>query len=114
MLKKVKPYTLNHDKHGMLFLPCIETSNHGLTQAPNQAIKSHFSRFIYSTPTHYLSVRYGLGTLMTNKIMMEVLKEDKKRESLTPMRLIIWQWRGLTIDIDARSRDCHAMDALEL
>ena len=45
---------------------------------------------------------------------MEVYKKTKSGESLTPMQLIVRQWRGLTIDIGARSRDCHATDALEL
>ena len=47
MLKKVIPYTLNHDKHGTLSLPSIKTSNYELTQMPNQAIKSYFSRFSF-------------------------------------------------------------------
>ena len=41
-------------------------------------------------------------------------KEDKKVESLTSMRLTNGLWRFPSIDINARSRDCHAMDALEL
>ena len=63
MLKKVIPYTLNHDKHGTPSLPSIKTSSHELTQTPNQALKSYFSHFSYSTPMHYLSMSHGLGTL---------------------------------------------------
>ena len=41
--------------------------------------------------------------------------EKKKRgESLTSTRLINELWRCPSIDVDARSRDCHATDALEL
>ena len=40
--------------------------------------------------------------------------EDKKGESLTSTRLINELWRCPSIDVNARSRDCHAMDALEL
>ena len=38
--------------------------------------------------------------------------EDKKGESLTLTRLINGLWRCQSIDINARSRDCHATDAL--
>ena len=40
--------------------------------------------------------------------------EDKKGESLTLTRLINELGRCPSIDVNARSRDCHAMDALEL
>ena len=35
-------------------------------------------------------------------------------ESLTSTRLINELWRCPSIDVNARSRDCHATDALEL
>ena len=38
----------------------------------------------------------------------------QKGESLTLTRLIKGLWRCLSIDGNARSRDCHAMDAPEL
>ena len=38
-------------------------------------------------------------------------KEDKKVESLTSMRLTNGLWRCPSIDVNARSRDCHAMNA---
>ena len=38
--------------------------------------------------------------------------EDKKGESITSMRLINRLWRCQSIDVNARSRDCHATDAL--
>ena len=41
--------------------------------------------------------------------------EDKKGEdSLTSTRRINGLWRCPSIDVNARSRDCHATDALEL
>ena len=40
--------------------------------------------------------------------------EDKKGESLTSTRLINELWRCPSTDVNARSRDCHATDALEL
>ena len=38
----------------------------------------------------------------------------QKGESLTSTRLINELWRCPSIDVNARSRDCHATDALEL
>ena len=38
--------------------------------------------------------------------------EGKKGESLTSTRLINGLWRCPSIDVNARSRDCHAIDAL--
>ena len=42
------------------------------------------------------------------------VEKTKKGESLTSTRLINGLWRCPPIDINARSRDCHATDALEL
>ena len=39
-------------------------------------------------------------------------REDKKVESLTSMRLTNGLWKWTSIDINARSRDCHATNAL--
>ena len=36
----------------------------------------------------------------------------QKGESLTSTRLINELWRCSSIDVNARSRDCHAMDAI--
>ena len=41
-------------------------------------------------------------------------EKTKKGESLTSTRLINELWRCPSIDVNARSRDCHATDALEL
>ena len=38
--------------------------------------------------------------------------EDKKGESLASTWLINGLWRCPSIDVNARSRDCHATDAL--
>ena len=42
------------------------------------------------------------------------VEKTKKGESLTSMRLINELWGCPSIDVNARSRDCHATDALEL
>jgi hypothetical protein len=47
----------------MLSLLNIKISNHDLTQTPNQAIKSYFSRFSFLILTQHLSVSHGLSTL---------------------------------------------------
>ena len=48
-------------------------------------------------------------------MMMEVVwTRQKKGESLTSTRLINGLWRCPSIDVNMRSRDCHATDALEL
>ena len=48
-------------------------------------------------------------------MMVEVyMKKTKKGESLTSTRLINELWRRPSIDVNARRRDCHATDALEL
>ena len=41
-------------------------------------------------------------------------EKTKKGESLTSTRLINGLWRCPSIDVNVRSRDCHATDALEL
>ena len=41
-------------------------------------------------------------------------EEVKNKESLTPIQLAVRQWIGLTIDVSVRSRDCRAIDALDL
>ena len=40
------------------------------------------------------------------------VEKTKKGESLTSTRLINGLWRCPSIDVNARSRDCHAADAL--
>ena len=40
--------------------------------------------------------------------------KTKKEESLMSTRLINGLWIFPSIDVNARSRDCHATDALEL
>ena len=43
-----------------------------------------------------------------------VMWRRQKGESLTSTRLINGLWRCPPIDVNARSRDCHPTDALEL
>ena len=47
-------------------------------------------------------------------MMTGVMWRRQKGESLTSTRLINGLWRCPSIDVNARSRDCRAMDALEL
>ena len=47
-------------------------------------------------------------------MMMGLCGEDKKKESIISMRIINGLWRCPSIDVNMRSRDCHATDALEL
>ena len=46
--------------------------------------------------------------------MVVVEKTKEGEDSLTSTRRINGLWRCPSIDVNARSRDCHAMDALEL
>ena len=62
-----------------------------------------------------MSVSHGYNTIGGIEYDGEGLSgEDKKGEILTLTRLINRLWRCPSIDVDVRSRDCHAMDALEL
>jgi hypothetical protein len=46
-------------------------------------------------------------------MMIEINKgKSKKEDSLTSTRLINGLWRCPSIDVNERSRDCHATDAL--
>ena len=46
--------------------------------------------------------------------MVVVEKTKKGEDSLTSTRRINGLWRCPSIDVNVRSRDCHATDALEL
>ena len=47
-------------------------------------------------------------------MMMGIVWRRQKGESLTLTRIINGLWRCPSIDVNMRSRDCHATDALEL
>ena len=47
-------------------------------------------------------------------MIMGIVWRRQKRESLTLTRIINGLWRFPSIDVNMRSRDCHAMDALEM
>ena len=47
-------------------------------------------------------------------MVMGIVWRKKTGESLTSTRRINELWRCPSIDVNARSRDCHATDALEL
>ena len=63
----------------------------------------------------YMSVSHGYNTMGGIEYDDgDCVEKTKKGESLTLTRLINRLWRCPSIDINMRSRDCHAMDALEL
>ncbi len=86
------------------------------TVMTSQAIVSYFSNLkLFSTFTQYISVSHGYSTM--GGIEYDdggCVEKTEKGESLTSTRLINGLWRCPLIDVNARSRDCHAMDALEL
>ena len=45
-------------------------------------------------------------------MIVEVVWRRQKEESLTSTRLINGLWRCPSIDVNVRSRDCHATNAL--
>ena len=45
-------------------------------------------------------------------MMVEVVWRRQKGENLTSTQLINGLWRFPSIDVNVRSRDCHATDAL--
>ena len=79
----------------------------------SQAIVSYFwCSQTFSTFTQYMSVSHGHSTIGG---VEGGCGEDKKEEDgLTSTRRINGLWRCPSIDVNARSRDCHATDALEL
>ena len=84
------------------------------TPMTSQAIVSYFwCSQTFSTFTQYMSVSHGYSTIGgTEYDDGGCVEKTKKGESLTSMWLINGLWRCLSIDVNARSRDCHAMDAL--
>ena len=61
-----------------------------------------------------MSVSHGHSTIGGIEYNEGVMWRRQKGESLTSTRLINGLWRCPAIDVNARSRDCHATDALEL
>ena len=61
-----------------------------------------------------MSVSHGYSTMGGIEYNDGGYVEKTKGESLTLTRLINGLWRCPSIDVNARSRDCHATDALEL
>ena len=81
----------------------------------SQAIVSYFSNLkLFSTFTQYMSVSHGYSTMGGIEYNEGVMWRRQKGESLTSMRLINGLGRCPSIDANARSRDCHATDALEI
>ena len=61
-----------------------------------------------------MSASHGHSTLGEIEYNEGVMWRRQKGESLTSTRIINELWRCPSIDVNARSRDCHATDALEL
>ena len=61
-----------------------------------------------------MSARRGYSTMGGIEYDEGVMWRRQKGESLTSTRQINGLGRCPSIDVNARSRDCHAMDALEL
>ena len=61
-----------------------------------------------------MSVSHGHSTIGGIEYNEGVMWRRQKGGSLTSTRLINGLWRCPPIDVNARSRDCHATDALEL
>ena len=81
----------------------------------SQAIVSYFSNLkLFSTFTQYMSMSHGYSTMGGIEYDDGGCGEDKKGESLILTRIINGLWRCPSIDVNMRSRDCHATDALEL
>ena len=63
----------------------------------------------------YMSVTHGYSTMGGIEYNDGgYVEKTKKGESHTSMRLINELWRCPSIDVNARSRDCHATYVLEL
>ena len=61
-----------------------------------------------------MSVSHEYSTIGGIEYDDGVMWRRKKGESLTTTRLINGLWRCSSVDVNVRSRDCHATDALEL
>ena len=63
----------------------------------------------------YMSASHGYSTMGGIEYNEGgYVEKTKKEESLASTRLINGLWRCPPIDVNARSRDCHPTDALEL
>ena len=110
MLKKVIPtksYSLamlylHHTKYLVMHNPDDKPSNCFILQ-----YSQTFSIFM-----QYMSVSHGHSTI--GGIKYDDRGYVGRQKSLTSTRLINGLWRCPSIDVNARSRDCHATDALEL
>ena len=86
------------------------------TPMTSQAIVSYFIiSQAFSTFTQYMSMSHGYSTIGGIEYNDGgYVEKTKKGESLTLTRLINGLWRCPSIDVNMKSRDCHATDALEL
>ena len=80
-----------------------------------QAVISYFQYSqTFSTLTQYMSVSHGYSIMGGIEYDDGDYVRKQKGESLTLARLINGLWRCPSIDVNTRSRHCHATDALEL
>ena len=86
--------------------------NPGFSQEIGSYFLARFSLFQLSHNTWAWDMDIALW--MEWNIMIGIMWENHKGESLTLLRLINGLWRCPSIDVNVRSRDCHATDALEL
>ena len=85
------------------------------TPMTSQAIVSHFSNLnLFSTFMQYMSVSHGYSTMGGIEYDGGGYVEKTKMRKSTSTWLINGLGRCPSIDVNARSRDCHATDALEL
>ena len=83
------------------------------TLMTSQSIVSYFwCSQTFSIFTQYMSVSHGHRTL--GGIEWWLWRRQKGEDSITSTWCINELWRCPSIDVNARSRDCHATDALEL
>ena len=86
------------------------------TPMTSQEIVSYFSNLNpFPTFMQYMSVSHVYSTMGGIEYNDgDCVEKTKMGESLTLTRIINGLWRCPSIDVNMRSRDCHAMDALEL
>ena len=86
--------------------------NPGFSQAIGSYFSGHASAF--STLTQYMSVSHRHSTLGGVEYDDWDYVRKQKGESLVLTWLFNGLWICTSIDVNMRSRDCHATDALEL
>ena len=85
------------------------------TPMTSQAIVSYFSNLkLFSTFAQYMSMSHGYSTMGGIEYNEGGYVEKTKRRKSHIDAANQWAREMPSIDVNARSRDCHAADALEL